>query len=153
MSDASLSYFGIRVTDLERSLEFYTALLDLEVVSRGESATSKAVQLRDRNSGQRLELNWYAPGSPFATPYVPGEGLDHIGVRVRNLLEMRERLKRRGIEPATPGALSEPEIWTRGKVRVMFIRDPDGNFLELYDYPEGATKESLTDERGAGATS
>ena len=135
-SSASIAYFGIRVTNLERSLEFYSRLLDLEVVSRGESALGTAVQLRDRLSGQRLELNWYPPGSPFAVPYVPGEGLDHIGIRVQDVFEARERLRKLGIEPATRELHSEQEIWITSAFRVFYIKDPDGNFLELYDCPD-----------------
>jgi lactoylglutathione lyase len=131
-----MTYFGIRVTDLERSLEFYKQLFDLEVASRGESAVGTAIQLRDRRSGLRLELNWYPPGSPYATPYTPGEGLDHIGVRVRNVFEAREQLKKLGIEPATRDLSSGEEIWTTAAFRVFYIKDPDGNFLELYDSPE-----------------
>lgn len=135
MAEAWISYFGIRVTNLERSIEFYTRLLDLEVISRGGSSDSEAVQLRDRHSGQRLELNWYAPGSPYARPYVPGEGLDHIGIQVRDLLATRDRLKELGIEVATRELPSDREMWVTPEFRVLFIKDPDGNFLELFDVP------------------
>ena len=143
-SDASITYFGIRVTNLERSLEFYRTILDLEMVSRAESARGTAVQLRDRQSGQRLELNWYPPGSPYATPYTPGEGLDHIGVQVRNVFETLERLKKAGIQPVTPELASREEVWITSSFRAFYIKDPDGNFLELYDVPEESSAKSTT---------
>jgi len=34
MGDAWLSYFGIRVTNLDRSVEFYTKVLDLVELQR-----------------------------------------------------------------------------------------------------------------------
>lgn len=80
MADAWLGNFGIRVTNFEKSIEFYTHLLDLEELKRVVEAEYAYVLLRDRRSGQRLELNWYAPSSPFWAPYVPGEGLDHLEV-------------------------------------------------------------------------
>ena len=143
-SDAPITYFGIRVTNLERPLQFYLGLLDLEVVSRGESAVGKAVQLRDRRSGQRLELNWYPPESPYATPYIPGEGLDHIGIRVPNVFEARDRLQRLGIDPATRELPSDEEIWVTPGFRAVYIKDPDGNFLELHDCPEESATKSKT---------
>jgi len=137
MADSWLSYFGIRVTNLDRSVEFYTKVLDLVELKRVAHAEGAYILFKDRRSGQRLELNWYAPGSEFATPYVPGEGLDHIGIRVRSVPETQERLKKLGIEPATRELPSDEDVWVLSNGhRVMYIKDPDGNFLELYDAPE-----------------
>ncbi|HEV2428251.1 MAG TPA: VOC family protein, partial [Thermoplasmata archaeon] len=88
---------GIRVTDLDRSLAFYRELLDLEELSRSVDALGGYVLLRDRRSGQRLELNWYAEQSPFYAPFVPGEALDHLEVRVRDVIALLPRLKELGI--------------------------------------------------------
>jgi catechol 2,3-dioxygenase-like lactoylglutathione lyase family enzyme len=78
-----INYFGIRVTDLGRSIDFYTRVFNLVEIARGGNDIQKYVLFKDRMSGQRIELNWYGRESKFATPYVAGEGLDHIGVRVR----------------------------------------------------------------------
>jgi lactoylglutathione lyase len=137
MDDTWLSYFGIRVTDLDRSVEFYTKVLDLVELKRVAHDGGTYVLFKDRRSGQRLELNWYAPGSEFATPYVPGEGLDHVGIRVRSVPETRARLKNLGIEPATRELPSDQDVWVLPNGhRVRYIKDPDGNFLELYDHSE-----------------
>jgi catechol 2,3-dioxygenase-like lactoylglutathione lyase family enzyme len=159
MADTWLSDVGIRVTDFERSIAFYTTLLDLEELKRVADSEAAYVLFRDRRSGQRLELNWYAVSNPFWTPYVPGEGLDHIEVRVRSLPEMLHRLREMGIMPVTrklwvnaaavqarksdPEAVKEMEqdVWTsvsgdRVAFRVAYISDPDGNMIALYDHPE-----------------
>jgi catechol 2,3-dioxygenase-like lactoylglutathione lyase family enzyme len=155
VGDAWLCDFGLRVTDLAKSTEFYTKLLDLEELKRVESPESAYVLFRDRRSGQRIELNWYAKTSPFATPYEPGEGLDHIEVRVRDLPEMLVKLAASGIHPATrkfgatavalgmkkshPGEYDwlDLDVWTTDSGhRIAYIQDPDGNFLCLYDHPE-----------------
>ena len=155
MSDSWLSDFGIRVTNLERSIDFYTKILDLEELVRQSDSDSAYVLFRDRRSGQRLELNWYADSNPFAAPYVPGEGLDHIEVRVRDVPEFLSRLKQFGITPATKKLWvnreamvtrrDDPEVkewidkdvWiTRKGHRVAYIQDPYGNYLALYDHPE-----------------
>ncbi len=63
-----LRYFGIRVTDLERSLRFYTELLGLKKAGLGDMSKNGGgrgtwVLLIDEKSGQQLELNWYPKGS------------------------------------------------------------------------------------------
>jgi len=155
MSELWLGDVGIRVTDLPRSIEFYTKLLDLEQIDGAGDDEGKYVLLRDRHSGQRLELNWYAENSPFAAPYVPGEALDHLEVRVKSVPETLERLKAMGIHPATrrlwvnrnairkleadPEArkIMEKDIWvTCNGHRIVYIQDSHRILLCLYDHPE-----------------
>lgn len=155
MSDAWLGDVGIQVTDMARSLDFCTKLLDLEQIDGAGDDYSRYVLLRDRRSGQRLELNGYAEGSPFAAPYVSGEALDHFEVRVKSLPDIRKRLKSMGIQPATkkfwanrkaiqtlktdPEAknVMDRDMWvTRKGHRIVYIQDPDGIFLCLHDHPE-----------------
>jgi lactoylglutathione lyase len=138
-----LSYVGIRVTDLDRSLHFYCRLLGLEVVVRGDNKKIGGgvyVLLRDKKSKAKLELNWYPPSSPFASKYVPGEGLDHISFRVESVAEAMAKLKAWG---ATDVELPEPlqklayEGANGGKFHMGYVKDPDGNWIELYDYLGG----------------
>lgn len=131
-----LSYVGIRVKDLDRSLKFYAGFFGLREVSRGDNRSGGGgvyVLLRDDFSGQKLELNWYLEGSPYATPYAPGEGLDHVAFRVASVPEALERLAREGIRPVEiPSGLREPDPG----VRVAYVKDPDGNWIELYHHPD-----------------
>ena len=132
-----------------------TKVFDLEQIDRGGDDEGKYVLFRDRRSGQRLELNWYAERSPFWTPYVSGEALDHFEVRVKSVPETLERLKKFGIAPATRKLwvnrktvatlkedpkfhkLMEEDVWTsRNGHRIAYIQDPDGIFFCLYDHPE-----------------
>ena len=76
-------------------------VLGLVEIYRAGDEESTCVLLKDKRSGQRLELNWYAETSPFAAKYVLGEALDHFEVRVKSLKETLERLKKLGIKPAT----------------------------------------------------
>lgn len=142
-----ISYFGIRVTNLERSRDFYTKVFDLVEIGRGGNDAQRYILLRDETSGQRIELNWYGSGSQFAVPYVPGEGLDHVGVRVKSVSETLKRLAALGIFPATKelGALDQTghpldeDVWLlQNGHRIAYIKDPDGNYIELYDHPEEA---------------
>lgn len=122
-----LRYFGIRVTNLERSLDFYCRLLGLKKVREGTmSHGGKWVLLQDPRSKQRLELNWYPPGSPYGTPYVPGEGLDHIGFRVSDAAAFYRKLLSSGVK----SALSPTD--RNGVKGIYYIQDPDGNWVELF---------------------
>jgi len=159
MADAWLGDFGLRVTNLERSIAFYRQFLDLEELRRVVGDDSGYVLLRDRRSGQRMELNWYSEKSPFWLPYTVGEGLDHLEIRVRSVPEMLERVKSLGIPIATTKlwnreriaqsstndeefrAAAEAEVWSSSpehphRFNAFYIQDPDGIFLCLYDHPD-----------------
>jgi len=104
-----LSYCGIRVTDLERSLKFYTGMFGLKEVARGDRTKHGAgvyVLLRDPKSHQKLELNWYPEGSRYGVPFVAGEGLDHLAFKVDDATKTFEMLVSRGVEP-TDGPIPE----------------------------------------------
>jgi lactoylglutathione lyase len=134
MPASYLSYVGIRVRDLERSLRFYTATLGMKEVARGDNTATGGglyVLLQDPWSEQRLELNWYPPESRFGGPYVPGEALDHIAFRVADLPPFLEKLRRKGVEFTDGSADHELADGTR----VVYVQDPDGNALEVYDRP------------------
>ena len=132
-----ISYFGIRVTNFERSKNFYMKIFGLVEIDGHSDERAKYVLLKDRTSGQRLELNWYAAGTEYATPYVPGEGLDHIGVRVESVAETLRRLAEMGVYPSTRELGSTEDTWvTQSGHNIAYIKDPDGNFIELYDHPE-----------------
>ena len=76
-----LEQVGLRVTNLQRSLRFYTKGLGLKVTARGDTrgwGGGLWVQLEDPRSHRNLELNWYPLGSMFGSRYTVGCGVDHI---------------------------------------------------------------------------
>jgi catechol 2,3-dioxygenase-like lactoylglutathione lyase family enzyme len=93
-----LVYVGIRVTDLQRSIDFYTKILSMNVKGRGKIDQTKGetVGLESEKDGFVLELNYYEKESPFNTKYVVGEGLDHIAFKVDNLDRALEEAKKAG---------------------------------------------------------
>jgi lactoylglutathione lyase len=132
-----LSYFGIRVTDLERSVAFYTRCFGLEEVARGgldvavpadnpERVAGRAVLLRDPLTGCKLELNYYPEGSRFAQPYEVGEGLDHLCFRVEDMDGTLKVLEAEGVRPiALPSEVADG-------VSIAYVRDPNGIWIELW---------------------
>ena len=121
-----LEYTGIRVRDLDRAMRFYTEGLGLRPGARGRMAAGGVWQeLRDPESGAVLELNYY-PGDP---PYREGDELDHLGFRVTDLKTTAARLTALGAKVRIPP-------FSEGSVRLAFLSDPDGVWIELYERPD-----------------
>lgn len=134
-----LSYFGVRVTDLARSLDFYMRHFGLRPppgsdLPKAPPKEQTAQLLVDPRSGQRVELNYYPVGNPYAVPYIPGEGFDHLAFRVDDLERFLGGLRTAGIQPEKMAHYDGPMMVTP-TFRVAYIRDPDGNQIELYDTP------------------
>ena len=107
-----LAYVGLRVTDLDRSIRFYTEGLGLVVGVRGQmSHGGTFVGLKDPTTGAQLELNYYPEGHPFATPYTPGEGLDHLGFEVPDARSTIERLRAQGAVVRVEPWLERERFW------------------------------------------
>jgi lactoylglutathione lyase len=120
-----LVYTGIRVTNLKRSVKFYTRALGLKISHRGRMRHGgKFVNLLDRTTGQHLELNWYPRRSEFYKPYRNGEELDHIGFEVKDARESFSQLVSKGATP-TVTPFFDGGWW------MAFVRDPDGIWIEL----------------------
>jgi len=122
-------HLGLRITDLDRSLAYYRAV-GYEVV--GE------VRATDIGHLTMLQL----PGDDFVTlelvhhpDYTPTEGnspLSHLVIQVEDMDATRRQLEAHGIdvdEPTSPdGSL---DFWT------TMLSDPDGNRIELVQWPPG----------------
>ena len=127
----SMIYVGIRVTDLERSLRFYCEGLGLKETGRGRmSHGGTFVGLEDPESHFQLELNVYSPDSPYAAPYVVGEGLDHLAIVVADPRGLIERLRAMGARVAIEPWHEANRYW------IGFVEDPDGIWVEIQSPPE-----------------
>ena len=134
-----MSYFGIRVTDLPRSVEFYTRCFGLVPTPAPQAPTRNpeapaSVLLFDPVSSQRLELNYYPPGNPYAVPYAPGEGWDHLAFRVEDLDAFLAAMRLRGFLPKAMKHF-DGTMMSTPTFRVAYLSDPDGNEIEVFDTP------------------
>jgi len=120
------AYVGIRVTNMEKSIDFYTKLLGMKVAGRGKTQQTKGetVALQSEKGSFVLELNYYEKGSPYATKYDVGEGLDHLAFKVDNLDDALE-------EARSAGHRAVLEMKADGS-RWAYIEDPDGIWIELF---------------------
>jgi len=120
------TYVGIRVTDVEKSIDFYTKVLGMRVNGRSKIKQTKGetVGLESEKDGFALELNYYEKDSPFNTKYVVGEGLDHLAFKVDNLENALEEAKKGGHKTIL-------EMKANGG-KWAYIEDPDGIWIELF---------------------
>jgi lactoylglutathione lyase len=122
---AKLNYTGIRVKDLDKSVDFYTKVLGMKEVGRSSIATADGVvvNLVSEDDGPVLELNYYSPKSKFNSNYFPGEGLDHLAFQVEDLDRALEEAKKAGY-PMVLEMKGETSRWA-------YIQDPNGIYIEL----------------------
>jgi catechol 2,3-dioxygenase len=123
-----IGHVHLKVADIERSLGFYRDVLGFEVMQRsGDSAAF----LSAGGYHHHLGLNtWESRGG---SPPAPGTtGLFHIAIRYPDRRTLGDALRRLGehripVEGATDHGVSE----------AIYLRDPDGNGVELYrDRPQ-----------------
>jgi len=133
-----LHHVGVTVEDLDRAVEFYRDVLGCAVRDRFEvdgEGFATAVDVPDAaasfahldGGGCRLELVSYEPrGDPVEQPALNRPGATHLGFSVDDVDAFYEGL------PADVETLSEPRTTSSG-ARIVFLRDPEGNLVEVID--------------------
>jgi lactoylglutathione lyase len=123
---AKFIYVGIRVTNLQKSIDFYTKLLGMKVTGRSkiEQTKGEAVSLESEKGGFILELNYYGDDSPYNIKYVTGECLDHLAFKVDDLDKALEEASRNGHRTIL-------QMKADGN-RWAYVEDPDGIWIELF---------------------
>jgi len=148
----AIDHVNIVVSDLERSVQFYTGLLGFKVQTRIklsgswidgvtglEDVRADVVYLTAPDGVSRIELlKYHRPvDAGEAEPARPNRtGLRHLALRVRNIEEAVARLKEAGVEFFSgPVAVPEGVLKRKaGRKRLCYFRDPDGVILELAEY-------------------
>jgi len=130
-------YAGIRVRELRRALRFYKQVMGMKQAHRGRMTHGGIfVYLRSPgryrripmvSPGRGLELNYYPPRSKFYEKYRSGSELDHIGFWVQDV-------DRRYEELVSGGAREAVRPLSEGRFRLAFVKDPDGNWIELIGF-------------------
>jgi lactoylglutathione lyase len=123
---SKFTYVGIRVTNLQRSIDFYTKILGMKVAGRSKihQTRGETVGLESEKGGFTLELNYYEEASPYNTKYSAGEGLDHLAFKVDDLDKALE-------EARLAGHRTILDMKAEGG-RWAYIEDPDGIWIELF---------------------
>jgi len=115
----------LNVADLDRSIKFYGENMGLELVSRREVKQNNAeIAFMKDKSGTALELTHWRDKKELAE----GDNFDHIAFSVENVADEVQRLKAKGVVIAM-----EPFSLQGSASKIAFIKDPDGNWLELIE--------------------
>ncbi|WP_198659091.1 VOC family protein [Nocardiopsis sp. FIRDI 009] len=132
LTKVKTGHVGLNVTDIERSVDFYTLALEFEVMGRG-TEEGRAFAFLGRDGELALTL-WRQASEPFRKD---ASGLHHLSFQVETVEEVREvetRLRASGVRFAYDGVVPHGEGASSGGV---FFHDPDGIRLEVYA-PTGA---------------
>ncbi|MGN6429483.1 MAG: VOC family protein [Gaiellaceae bacterium] len=127
-SRVDIGHVHLKVSDIDRALGFYRDVLGFDVTQR---AGDEAAFLSAGGYHHHLGLNtWESRGG---SPPPPGTtGLFHVAIRYPDRASLGDAL-RRVVEAGIPitGATDH------GVSEAVYLRDPDGNGIELYrDRPE-----------------
>jgi lactoylglutathione lyase len=115
-------HMGIKSSDVDRSLRFYTDILGLEMQEELEILGKRFYFVG--NDTVSIEIEAGNPGDTQVDPRTQN-GLYHLAFTVDDVEGLVDRLKSEGI----PIAL-EP-FSTRPDRIVAFVEDPDGAFIQL----------------------
>jgi lactoylglutathione lyase len=122
----------LRVGDLDRSIAFYTGVLDMRVLRRDDypdgQFTLAFVGYQDEQDGAVLELthNW------GVSSYAVGTGFGHVAVEVDDAYKACERVKQRGGK-----VTREAGPMLHGATVIAFVEDPDGYKIEFIQKGSG----------------
>jgi lactoylglutathione lyase len=117
----------LNVTNMDRSIDFYTGKLGLKLTSRREVKQNNAeIAFLIDDSGGAIELTHWRDKKSLAE----GDNFDHIAFAVDDVAAEIQRLKAGDVAIAM-----EPFSLQGSTSKIAFIKDPDGNWLELIQNP------------------
>ena len=115
----------LNVMDLEKSIAFYRDRLGLKLMRRVEIKQNNAeIAFLEDADGGAIELTHWRDKKQL----VEGDNFDHVAFGVKDLKDTIERLRSLGTTIAM-----EPFKLSGGGHPIAFIKDPDGNWLELIE--------------------
>ncbi len=116
----------VTVEDLERSVRFYSTLLDSQPAARlkGKGPNADQTVCFELSDATRLML-WHEPAVATALAEMKNPARVDVDLEVDDVQALFERLVRSGIDPLTD--LTEHELGGR----TFDVQDPDGNRVRL----------------------
>ncbi len=143
---------GMTVSDLDRSVEFYSKVLSFAKVSEVEVAGDEYEHLQGI-FGLRMRIARLRLGDEFIelTEYLAPKGrpvpvdsrsndrwFQHIAIITNDMDRAYEHLRQHRVEHASSGPQRLPD-WNKsaGGIKAFYFKDPDGHPLEILQFPEG----------------
>ncbi len=116
----------LRVKDIDKSLDFYTKLLNMKLDKKKYLEDCELYFLSDEENTAQIELTFNNE-----TPdngYEIGTGFGHLAFSVKSLEEFTKKLNNLGYE-----YLYEPFDLNGKGTKIAFVKDPDGYEIELIE--------------------
>ena len=143
---------GITVSDMDRSLAFYTQVLAFKQVAEAE-VLGDAYEHLTGVFGLRMQVVRLQLGDEFIEliHYLTPRGrpipesshsndswFQHIAIIVTDMDKAYAHLRKHKVEHASPAPQRLPD-WNpnAGGIEAFYFRDPDGQYLEILEFPEG----------------
>ncbi|MGE5323599.1 MAG: VOC family protein [Actinomycetota bacterium] len=143
---------GVTVSDMDRSLDFYTRVLHFSKVSDEEFAGENFEHVKGvfglrirvarlQLGEEQLELTEYlAPrGRPVPVDSRSNDRwFQHVAIIVRDMDAAYSWLRKNKVQFASSGPQTLP-AWNKnaGGIKAFYFRDPDNHVLEILWFPEG----------------
>jgi catechol 2,3-dioxygenase-like lactoylglutathione lyase family enzyme len=146
----AVAMIGMTVGDMDRSVAFYTGVLDFNVVSdetaggasydrlQGLTGTSLRV-VRLRLGDEYLQLTQYLSPRGHAAPAAARSNdrwFQHVAIIVSDMDSAYARLQRGKVTEVSAGPQLLPKtIPNAAGIRAFYFKDPDGHPLEVLQFP------------------
>ncbi len=122
---------SVRTSNMDKSIDFYTKLMGLELLGRQEIPQNNAeiAFLQDpEGKGAKLELTFYRKQKKFIQADYEDRLFDHLAFEVKDMKETIAVMRSEKVTIA-----DEPfKLGPAGPV-IAFIEDPDGTLIELIE--------------------
>ncbi len=113
----------LNVSNLDRSIAFYSDIMGLKLTRRFEVKQNNAeIVFMEDGENKAIELTHWRDKEKI----VEGDNFDHIAFGVRDVPATIEQMRAKGVTIAM-----EPFSLQGSTRKIAFVKDPDGNWLEL----------------------
>jgi len=142
--DAKLVHIGITVSDIEKISDFYIKYFGFakdysaffnedffvaqSALFKQPAGVSSDMQMIKSQNGVMLELFRLSNAENGGAAEWQRTGYNHIAFCVENLPAICDRLKEDDVE-----FFMAPQMRSRGDGRWIYLKDPDGNLVEIWD--------------------
>ncbi|HFK5585875.1 TPA: VOC family protein [Elizabethkingia anophelis] len=125
MRITSIDHIVLTVADIEKTVQFYTEVLGFELVTFGDNR--KALRFGNQKINLHQKGHEFEPKALYATP----GSADICFITETNVEDILKELRAKNIQ-ITEGIVER--TGALGKIRSVYLRDPDSNLIELSNY-------------------
>ena len=132
MKIKSLDHLVITTQDLEQCLAFYGEVLDMEIRQRGGRYSLCF-------GSQKINIHKEKAEFLPAAAHVTYGSQDLCLIAEGSITEIYEEIKRKGYPVEVPPCRRNGAL---GPMQSIYLRDPDGNLVEISSYGEGGCRDN-----------